>query len=99
MDELLLMWPRFALTALIASLASAASSQESSPRDRLEAAATTSIGGPASAEAQQEQDRLRRLQTSRWPGFDRTIDPAESWKEQLRKDTGLTLSFDYQALY
>ena len=83
----------------MASLATAAASQDDGPRQRLEAAAETSIGGPASAEAQQEQDRLRRLQSSRWPGFGRTIDPAESWKERLRTDTGLVLSFDYQALY
>ncbi|WP_406644620.1 carbohydrate porin [Aliisedimentitalea scapharcae] len=99
MDELLLMWRRIASTALVASFASTSVAQDSGARGRLEAAATASIGGPASAEAQQEQDRLRRQQTSRWPGFDRSIDPAESWKERLGKNTGLALSFDYQALY
>ncbi len=80
-------------------MTTSAMAQETGPRQRLEAAAKTSIGGPATAEAQQEQDRLRREQTSRWPGFDRFIDPVEGWKERLREDTGLALSFDYQALY
>lgn len=99
MDELFLMRFLPGSAVLVASLAFTANAEETGPRTRLEAAAATSIGGPASAEAQQEQDRLRRLQTSRWPGFDRAIDPAESWKERLQKDTGLALSFDYQALY
>ena len=99
LDELFLMF-RLAITTLLAStIATAAVSQDVGPLQRLEAASEASIGGPASAQAQQEQDRLRRLQTSRWPELDRAIDPVESWKEQLKADSGLSLSFDYQALY
>ncbi|WP_171236809.1 carbohydrate porin [Ruegeria sp. HKCCA6837] len=65
----------------------------------LEAAAQTSLGGPGSASAQQEQDRLRRLEDSRWPGLDRSLDPTETALGRFRENTGLALSFDYQALY
>lgn len=65
----------------------------------LEAAAAASIGGPASAQAQQEQDRLRRLEDSRWPDLDRALDPTEKALSRFRESSGLSLSFDYQALY
>lgn len=99
MDELLLMFRLALSSALAICFGTTVASQETGARQRLEAAAKTSIGGPATAEAQQEQDRLRREQTSRLPGFDRIIDPVEAWKERLRRDSGLALSFDYQALY
>ncbi len=93
------MRPVILSVAVCACYATTGVAEETGPRQRLEAAAATSIGGPATAEAQQEQDRLRRELTSRWPGFDRIIDPVEAWKERLREDTGLALSFDYQTLY
>lgn len=93
------MWRLALSSALAVFVGTMVASQETGPRQRLEAAAETSIGGPATAEAQQEQDRLRREQTSRWPRFDRIIDPVEAWKKRLRNESGLALSFDYQALY
>lgn len=85
--------------ALLVYLTTGVAAQETGPRQRLEAAAKTSIGGPANAQSQQEQDRLRRLEDSRWPELDRFIDPLETWKQKLQADTGLALSFDYQSLY
>ncbi|MFY0660351.1 MAG: hypothetical protein JXR15_07640 [Shimia sp.] len=73
--------------------------QESDAQASLEAAAQVSLGGPGSASAQQEQDRLRRLEESRWPGLDRALDPIEQSLGRFRENTGLALSFDYQALY
>ena len=81
------------LSALLLSVT--ADAQENS----LEAAASASIGGPASAQAQQEQDRLRRLEDSRLPEFDRALDPVEQALQGLRESVGLSLSFDYQTLY
>lgn len=66
---------------------------------RLQAAARASIGGPASALAQLEEDRLRRLEDSRWPAVDAALDPIEAWRLRLKERTGLNLTFDYQALY
>ncbi len=85
------------LTALL--LSATADAQENSPQNALEAAASASIGGPASAQAQQEQDRLRRLEESRWPSLDRALDPTEEALSRFQKSSGLSLSFDYQALY
>ena len=68
-------------------------------RSRLEAAARASLGGPASAQAQQEEDRLRKLEESRTPILDRALNPVEAARDRLREDTGLSLSADYQALY
>lgn len=73
--------------------------QENNAQNRLAAASKATIGGPSTAQAQQEIDRLRRLEDSRWPWLDRTLDPLEAEKELLRKRTGLSLSFDYQTLY
>lgn len=88
---------------LFASPASIASAQtaEGQPGsvDGLRAAASASIGGPASAEAQLEIDRVRREQDSRWPALDRALDPLEGWRLNLKERTGLNLSFDYQTLY
>lgn len=78
---------------------SAAQPQENTARTRLEATASASLGGPASAPAQLEEDRLRRLKDSRLPSLDRTLDPLEAARERLAERTGLNLSFDYQALY
>ncbi|WP_171728259.1 carbohydrate porin [Ruegeria sp. HKCCD7296] len=83
----------------VAAIASGAAAQENSTVRQLEAAATASLGGPASAQAQLEQDRLRRLENSRLPGLDRFFDPFEQSREAFAKRTGLNLSFDYQALY
>ena len=83
----------------VMAIASGASAQENSTVRQLEAAATASLGGPASAQAQLEQDRLRRLEGSRSPGLDRFLDPFEQDREAFAERTGLTLSFDYQALY
>ncbi|UWR01926.1 hypothetical protein K3740_12760 [Ruegeria conchae] len=77
------------------AIASGASAQENSTVRQLEAAATASLGGPASAQAQLEQDRLRRLEDSRLPGLDRFFDPLEQSREAFAKRTGLNLSFDY----
>ncbi len=92
----------FAVT-LVAALAcgSVVQSQQTdtSPRARLEATSTSSLGGPGSAQAQLEDDRLRRLNASRLPGWDAFVDPAETARERLHQQTGLNLSFDYQALY
>ena len=49
--------------------------QEATPQQQLEAAAGSSLGGPGSAQAQQEQDRLRRMQDSRLPELDLALDP------------------------
>ena len=76
-----------------------AQEQTNSARARLEAAAGASLGGPASVQAQQEEDRLRRLEDSRWPSLDRAVDPFETARDQFRERTGLSLSIDYQALY
>ena len=73
--------------------------QESRPQAPLEAAATASLGGPASTQAQLEQDRIRRLQDSRWPGLDAALDPLEASRQRFAERTGLHLSFDYQAYY
>jgi porin len=73
--------------------------QDHSTNENVEAAAKVTFGGPASAPAQLEQDRLRRLQDSRWPGLDRSIDPTETALGRLKERVGLQLSFDYQALY
>ena len=67
--------PVLSLIIAVLSLNSPATAQDST---KLEAAAQASLGGPGSASAQQETDRLRRLEDSRWPGLDRTIDPAET---------------------
>ncbi len=88
--------PVLSLIIAVLSLNSPATAQDST---KLEAAAQASLGGPGSASAQQETDRLRRLADSRWPGLDRTIDPAETALGRLRENTGLALSFDYQAMY
>ncbi|MGI9364805.1 MAG: carbohydrate porin [Rhizobiaceae bacterium] len=73
--------------------------QEATPQQQLEAAAGSSLGGPGSAQAQQEQDRLRRMQESRLPELDLALDPVEQALQGLRESVGLSLSFDYQALY
>jgi len=88
-----------ALAATLLMTATSTQAQQESGVLALEAAAGASIGGPASAQAQQEQDRLRRLEDSRWPSLDRALDPAEQSLAKLRENTGLSLSFDYQALY
>jgi porin len=87
------------LTAAFTLTAGSSDAQEDSGAIGLEAAASASLGGPGSAQAQQEQDRLRRLEDSRWPSLDRALDPTESALEKLRESSGLSLSFDYQALY
>ena len=87
------------LTAAFTLTAGPSDAQEDSGVIGLEAAASASLGGPGSAQAQQEQDRLRRLEDSRWPSLDRALDPTESALEKLRESSGLSLSFDYQALY
>ena len=87
------------LTTALAILAFSAQAEEVSTQSGLEAAASASLGGPGSAQAQQEQDRLRRLESSRWQSLDQALDPVESALMELRETTGLTLSFDYQALY
>lgn len=76
-----------------------AQNDASNSRSQLEAAASASLGGPASAQAQLEQDRLRRLEDSRLPRFDAALDPIEKDREEFAARTGLNLSFDYQALY
>ncbi|WP_417667586.1 carbohydrate porin [Roseibium sp.] len=68
-------------------------------RARLEAGALSSLGGPQSGPAQIEEDRHRKKADSRLPGLDAFFDPQEQAKAQLREETGLDLSFDYQALY
>ncbi|WP_068316513.1 carbohydrate porin [Aliiruegeria sabulilitoris] len=73
--------------------------QDSGSLAPLEAAATASLGGPASTQAQLEQDRVRRLQASRWPGLDAALDPLEASRQSFAERTGLNLSFDYQAYY
>ena len=88
-----------ALAAVLTMSGNSSHAQQESGVLALEAAAGASIGGPASAQAQQEQDRLRRLEDSRWPSLDQTLDPAEQSLAKLRENTGLSLSFDYQALY
>ncbi len=88
-----------ALLGAFALFSSAADAQENAAQAKLEAAAQVSLGGPGSASAQQEQDRLRRLEDSRLPGLDRAIDPTETALGRFRENTGLALSFDYQALY
>lgn len=80
-------------------ISTAADAQESRPLAPLEAAATASLGGPASTQAQLEQDRVRRLQNSRWPGLDGALDPLETARQNYAERTGLSLSFDYQAYY
>lgn len=87
------------ICAGVAVIASGASAQENSSVRQLEAAATASLGGPASAQAQLEQDRLRRLEDSRLPGLDRFLDPMEQARADFAARTGLNLSFDYQAFY
>ncbi len=62
---------------VVMAIASGASSQENTSTRQLEAAATASLGGPASAQAQLEQDRLRRLQDSRLPSVDLFFYPFE----------------------
>lgn len=88
------------LFALSASVALAQSGDDQ-PRsaDGLRAAAAASVGGPASAQAQLESDRVRREQDSRWPSLDRAFDPLEASRLNLKERSGLNLSFDYQALY
>ncbi len=93
------MKPAVFFCAAVIAVASGAAAQENSARQQLEAAATASLGGPASAQAQLEQDRLRRLEDSRSPGLDRFFDPFEQKREAYAKRTGLNLSFDYQAFY
>ncbi|MCP4306808.1 MAG: carbohydrate porin [bacterium] len=85
------------VAALIAPAALA--EQRTGSTARLEAAAEATLGGPATAPAQIENDRLRRLEDSRLPGLDRFFDPVEDASARLREETGLALSFDYQALY
>ncbi|MGI9373841.1 MAG: carbohydrate porin [Hyphomicrobiales bacterium] len=68
-------------------------------RERLEASSKTTIGGPQTAPAQLEEDRLRKQQTSRLPGLDAVFDPLETAKQDLRAAIGLDLGFDYQAAY
>ncbi|NOD61694.1 MULTISPECIES: carbohydrate porin [unclassified Ruegeria] len=80
-------------------LSTGALAQESRPTSALEAAAAVSLGGPASTQAQLEQDRVRRLQDSRWPGLDAALDPLEASRQRFAERTGLNLSFDYQAYY
>lgn len=87
------------IMAVIAASGTLAQTSEAPARKQLEAAALASIGGPASAQAQLEQDRLRRLEDSRRPGLDALIDPLEQARDAFAERTGLTLSFDYQALY
>lgn len=87
------------VTAAFSGSGDVAGAQETSAQSGLEAAAQASLGGPGSASAQQEQDRLRRLEDSRWPGLDRSLDPIEAALGRVRENTGLALSFDYQALY
>ncbi|SPJ28930.1 hypothetical protein [Falsiruegeria mediterranea] len=89
------------LTRLFGAICLFVSAMSASAQDvkKLEAAAQASLGGPGSASAQQEQDRLRRLEESRWPGLDRALDPIEQSLGRFRENTGLALSFDYQALY
>jgi porin len=88
-----------AALATVFLLLSAPAAAQDNARARLEAAARTSLGGPASAQAQQEEDRLRRLEESRTPLLDRAFDPVETLRDRLRENTGLSLSADYQALY
>lgn len=87
-----------AALVLIATVA-AAEEPAGSARARLEAAAASSLGGPASAPAQLEEDRLRRLEESRWPALDRFLDPVEAARDGLRESTGLSLSADYQTMF
>jgi porin len=68
-------------------------------RRQLEAAADASLGGPQSASAQLEEDRVRRQEASRMPGLDALFDPFEVAKEQLREETGLNIGLDYQIVY
>lgn len=88
---------------LFASSTSITTAQSSNERagstNGLKAAAAASIGGPSSAQAQLESDRVRREQDSRWPALDQALDPIEAWRQNLKERTGLNLSFDYQALY
>ncbi len=93
-----LSWRRVGLASVAVLLGSVLSASAQSSNG-LEAAAEASLGGPGSASALQELDRLRRLEQSRWPGLDRAIDPVENALGRLREDTGLALSYDYQALY
>lgn len=88
-----------ALTAIFILKATSVAAQQEAGGGTFEVAAGASLGGPSSVQAQQEQDRLRRLQDSRWPSLDRALDPTEARLAKLRDSTGLTLSFDYQALY
>lgn len=87
------------LVAVLTLQTEAIRAQESGVRTRLESAAGATLGGPASAPAQQVEDRLRRQEVSRLPQLDRILDPIEAWKEQIREDSGLSLSADYQALF
>ncbi len=93
--------PGLFVATMVACFAAAggAIAQDSSAQAALEAAATASLGGPASAQAQLEQDRIRRLQDSRLPWLDATLDPLETARDAFAEQTGLNLSFDYQALF
>ncbi|MGI9483103.1 MAG: carbohydrate porin [Hyphomicrobiales bacterium] len=87
------------LVLLFCVHAGATSAQENSARARLEAAASASLGGPQSASAQLEEDRLRRQEDSRSPGLDAFFDPFEQDKQTLKEQTGLDIGLDYQLLY
>ncbi len=90
----------FAVYALAYSVAGNALAQDfSDARARLEASSKVTIGGPQTAPAQLEEDRLRREQSSRLPGLDAVFDPFEDAKAELRDGIGLDLGFDYQAAY
>ena len=90
---------RLFLLLLCYLVAGSANGQESSARVRLEAAASASLGGPQSASAQLEEDRLRRQEDSRSPGLDAFFDPFEQDKQKLKEETGLDIGLDYQLLY
>ncbi len=96
--QLFLFVSRLTCTIALTTCAVSAFADNSATR-RLEATAQASIGGPGSAPAQLEEDRLRRLEDSRSPALDRWFDPFEAARERLKERTGLNLSFDYQALY
>ncbi|WP_170470389.1 hypothetical protein [Ruegeria arenilitoris] len=78
--------PALSLTLAVLLLCVSATAQETD-----EAAVRASLGGPESATAQQETDRLRRLEYPRWPGLDRAIDPAATAKTSRRVQNFATM--------
>ncbi|MDP2493691.1 carbohydrate porin [Shimia thalassica] len=79
--------------------AGTAAAESTGPLGRLESSAQQGIGGPASVGAQQENDRQRFDNSSRWSSLDRSMDGIEDRKAAFAARAGLSLSFDYTALY